>query len=123
MCAVGSGDFGCADGLDQFLADYRVALECVLRDLKEDSAARQATASPGESAISTDPNFAATPSVPTVPPADGSQRTSAEVATELLKDAAQFEEAGQTLRDLLAGLPKKTEPTDGGKPSDEPAPK
>jgi ParB family transcriptional regulator, chromosome partitioning protein len=84
--------------VDQYLADYRSALQCFLRDIAEGSTAQPAPESSGEPASSIHPSPAEIP----IPPA------SSEIAAEMLKEV---EAAGQSLRDLFSQLVNKPAPT------------
>ena len=79
--------------MDQYLSDYGSALKSFVRDIRERPADQG----------SIDPRAAELAAAPASLPADA-QKTSTEVAAQMLKDAAAMKSAGQTIKDLLSGL-------------------
>src|SRR5258707_4086731 len=78
------------EGVDQYLADHRSALQSFLRDITDRSTAQPAPESNGEPASSILPS-----------------------PTEMLKGLAEVEAAGKSLKDLLSQLGNNPAPTSG----------
>lgn len=81
---------------DQYIADYRSALQCFLRDIADRSAAQRAPESYGEAGSSIHRSPAEIPILP---------------AAEMLKEAAEVEAAKQSLTDLFSQIANKPAPT------------
>lgn len=126
---------------EQFVQDFRIALQCMLRDIELGLNQPAATtpdvlSAPAEATL---PAMAAVPpqqppaepspsalpvAQPQLPPTITPQLASTEIAAEFLKGAAEeMESAKRTLRDILSGLTKKPTPTEDDKSSDDPTPK
>lgn len=86
--------------VDQYVADYRSALQCFLRDIADRSTAQRAPESSGEPESSIHPSPA-----------------------EMLKELADVEAAGQSLRDLFSQLASKDAPTRAETSGDDPTPR
>jgi len=98
--------------LDQFLADYRTAVECFLRDVDAKRSTTTAVAPiAGNAGGQVGSNAVA-------PPPSPPMRTSTEIAADFLKQAAEVEAAKQSLRDLFSEIAKKAETTDGATAGD-----
>jgi ParB family transcriptional regulator, chromosome partitioning protein len=85
--------------VDQYLADYRSALQCFLRDITDRSTAERAPESSGEPASSILPSPA-----------------------EMLKGLAEVQAAGQSLKDLLSQLGNNPAPTGAETTGDDATP-
>ena len=96
--------------MDQYLSDYRSALQSFVRDVRERSAAKRAPETSSDLTSSIDPRAAELSAAPASLPTDA-PRTSAEIAAQVLKGAAAMKAAGQSIKDLLSGLAKKPAPT------------
>jgi len=108
--------------LDEYVAAFRSAIQCFLRDLADRSRTAQATSSSSEFANPGTPSVAAIPVAPP-PPTPSAAPTSTDAPVDLMKEAANFESAGQSLKDLFAEIATKRPPTDGDTNPEEPGPK
>jgi len=92
--------------LEQFLADYRTAVECFLRDFDDRPSGASYGPDVGAAANEIDPD--------TIIPAASSYsaRTSTEMTADLLKQAAEVEAAKQSLKDLFSEIAKKAGTTE-----------
>jgi len=104
--------------LDQYVADFRAALESFVRDVRDRPATPSAPESSGELASSTQPSPDPISTAPAYLPT-AAQMSSAEVAAGSLDDAANFRAAGQELKDILSQIAKQPGPPKSADPGGE----
>jgi len=107
--------------LDQYVADYRAALESFVRDVRERLTTSSACEGSGPPASSIQPSPAEISTTP-APVAADVQKTSVEVGSELRDDAANFLAAGGTIKDILSQILKPPAPTSTDPSGDGTAP-
>jgi len=108
--------------LDEYVAAFRSAIQCFLRDLEDRSRTAQATVGSSELTNLGTPSVEAIPVAPP-PPTPSGAPTSTDAPVDLVKEAANFESAGQSLKDLFAEIANKNAPTDAKTNPQEPGPK